>query len=432
MRIDLTSLRSRAIFFSIVLLLAGGLAVSGGTVWLAWHWGASSKPELWRKAARLEPGNADYWSRLGLYRQWDPDHGDIHQAVRDFQRATRTDPRSAGIWMDLGDAYRASGDSVRAGEAYEKAQADYPISPEVAWRYGSFLLYAGKYSEGYAEIRRALVVQPSLTASAISECWQANQSIGPILNDVLPGKPEYYRAALSFFLSKQLLDPALAVWNRQLSAGLPVEMGQAIPLVNALIDRGRMAEARQAWMQALKAANWPRDPGAGGSLAFNGDFEHAIANGGFGWREIPVSGARFASDNQIAHSGSQSIRIEFDGTANLDFQNLFQYVPVRPATRYHFSAYLRTEKISTDSGVRFEILDPRHPSRLQMHTPNVVGTTPWTSVQADILTGPDTDLLEIALRRVPTEKFDNKLRGTAWVDDVALSPAPALPKGGSR
>jgi hypothetical protein len=106
-------------------------------------------------------------------------------------------------------------------------------------------------------------------------------------------------------------------------------------------------------------------------------------------------------------------------------------VPVESRTHYHFSAYVRTEAISTDSGMRFEILDPRHPSQVQIVTSDVIGTSPWTLVQADIVTGPDTDLLKIALRRLPSWKFDNKLSGTVWIDDVRLTPVEVAPKDGS-
>src|ERR1700745_258262 len=120
----------------------------------------------------------------------------------------------------------------------------------------------------------------------------------------------------------------------------------------------------------------------------------------------------------------RSLRIVFDGTANLDFQNLMQFVPVVPLHRYHFSAYLRTQDISTDSGVRFAVFDPIHPSLPQLLTPNVVGTQPWSPVVMDFAAGPETRLLVIALRRIPSWKFDNKLRGSVSVDDVSLIPIP--------
>ena len=431
MQIDLIRAWPRTCLLAVVVLFSGVLTFFSGKAFLAVHWNASSNPELWPKAVRLEPGNAEYWGHVGLSRQWDLSPGGNHEAVRYLQIATQVNPHSADLWMELADAYQTSGDPVRAQGAYERARANYPISSEVAWRYGSFLLYEGKLSDGYTEIRRALSVDPSLASSAISECWQSDPNVASILDKVLPAKPEYYRSAMDFFLSHNLLDPALAVWNRRRPLGLPITMPDAIPLVDALIDEDRMAEARQTWHQALEAANWPRDPSKDGSLVFNGGFEHEIANGGYDWREVTVSGARFDFDSLTPHSGSRSLRIQFDGTVNLDFHNLFQYIPVESRTRYHLSAYLRTEEISTDRGIGFEVFDPRHPSRVQLVTSEIIGTSPWTQLQANLMTGSDTHFLKIALRRIPSWKFDNKLRGTVWVDDVALTPISVASKDGA-
>src|SRR5208283_4749172 len=185
---------------------------------------------------------------------------------------------------------------------------------------------------------------------------------------------------------------------------------------------------QRTWQQALEAANWPQDSGNSQTLVFNGRFEHEIMNGGFDWREAAAPGTQFAFDDRIAHAGTRSFQVQFDGTENIDFQNLFQYVAVKPGTHYHFSAYVQTEAISTDRGICFEIVDPRHTSQVQIMTPDVVGTNPWTQVQADLVTGTQTHLLRITLRRIPSWKFDNKLSGTVWVDDVALAPISAPPK----
>jgi type IV pilus assembly protein PilF len=432
MEIDLTSPRFRALFCLIVILLVGILVFAAGRVWLAEHWNASSRPRLWLKAAKLEPDNAGYWEHLGLYKQWDLVNGDPRQAVRYLERATQINPRSDRAWMELASADEALGDRTGARQAYEKAQADHPISSDVAWRYGSFLLRQGVFVAGFAEIRRALVTDPTLATSAISECWQASPNIGAILDEALPAKSDYYLTAINFLLSQKQFEAALAVWNRLLTLKQPITMAQAIPLVDALMDQNRMDEADQIWQQALEATNWPHNRNEKGQLVFNSGFEHGLVNGGFGWRELPVSGARFSFDSRVRHSGTRSLRIDFDGSANLDFQHVLQYVPVQSKTRYRFSAYVRTEKISTDSGIRFAIYDPRHPAKVQVLTPTMVGTNPWAPVNTGIVTAADTDLLVIALRRIPSWKFDNKLAGTVWVDDVSLVPVEQVSKGNAR
>ena len=65
-------------------------------------------------------------------------------------------------------------------------------------------------------------------------------------------------------------------------------------------------------------------------------------------------------------------------------------MPVLPKRRYLFSAYVRTEQITTDRGICFDIVDPRHPAEVQVFTAELVGTSPWTLVRAEVTTGPDT------------------------------------------
>jgi hypothetical protein len=228
---------------------------------------------------------------------------------------------------------------------------------------------------------------------------------------------------MRFFLAQKSVDPAMAVWNRQRQRRLAVDIEETVPLVDTLIGEGRIGEALEIWRNGLQASNWPLDSEKNGSLVMNGGFENEIANGGFDWREIPLSVATFDFDSAVVHSGVRSLRVDFDGTENLDFAHLFQYVAVAPNTRYHFSAFVRTENLTTDRGISFEILDVRQPDRVLVTSSVLTGTNPWTLVESDFVTGPETRAVKIMLRRVPSWKFDNKLGGTVWADDVALTVA---------
>jgi len=431
MRIELSGGGRRALFLAFVLVVWGTVTFLSGKAFLAAHWNASEDPQLWLKAARLEPGNAAHWGRLGALQQWDVESGQLQQAIRYLQKATEIDPRSADLWMELADAYASAGKTERAEGAFEKAKINYPVSAEVAWRYGSFLLYEGKVVEAYAEIRRAISIDPSRTQSAIAACWNAKGDAAAILERVLPAKASYYQEAIDFFLARNQSGFALMTWNRQRQLGMPTEVAQTTLLVDALLEQGEVTEAQHAWTEALKAASWSPETAGSQSLVFNGGFERAVANGGFDWREVRGNGVQFGLDEAVAHSGSRSLRIEFDGSTNLDFENLFQYVAVDPSTHYHFSAYLRTEGLSTDRGMRFEIVDPRLASPTRVATSELTGTNAWMSVESEVVTGPFTHVLKITLQRVPSWKFDNKLRGRVWVDDVTLIPVKASIEGRS-
>ena len=133
-------------------------------------------------------------------------------------------------------------------------------------------------------------------------------------------------------------------------------------------------------------------------------------------------GADFDFDMDVKHSGSRSARLIFDGTENLSYEGLSQYVLVAPGTRYRFQGFLCTDQISTESGMRFEIVDLKDQPHLDVVTPNETGTLPWTLEQIDFATGPNTHLILIRLVRKPSGRLDNKLRGTVWIDDVTIVP----------
>ena len=428
MRLDLTRAWQRVLFLATAVIVSGTVIVFSAKAYIAACWDASSNPALWLKAAELEPGNADYWRHVGLMRQWDLNPSGMRDAMHYLQISAKVNSRSSGVWMDLADTYATAGDAARAKEAYDRAQTSFPMSAEVAWRYGNFLLYQENYSEAYPKIREAISIDPSLTQSALTECWQSNPDVAPIVKGLLPDKREYYVSAVRFFLAQKLADPAVAVWNRQRERGLAVDMEETVLLVDALISEDRIGEAQQVWRSGLQASNWVQDSEEGRSLVLNGGFEHDIANGGFDWREVPLSAANFDFDSAFAHSGTRSLRIEFDGTENVDFGHLFQYVPVASDSRYHFSVFVRTEGLTTDRGISFEILDAHHPEQVQVATRELMGTNAWTVLQTDFVSGPDTQAVKITLRRTPSWKFDNKFSGTVWVDDVTLMPARAQVK----
>lgn len=421
MLVDFSHRRSRWSFLFLVILAAGEFCFLAARVWVAEQWNESSDPKKWLAAAQLEPGNAQYLEQLALYNELNLEQRDQSKAAKYLQRATQIDPLSERSWLELAALDEARGDFSATRRAYEMAQLDFPVSPDVAWRYGSFLLRQGDLSGGFAALRRAIDKDPSLEASALAESWAVDPRADSIAAAVLPRNAAYYVRAIRYFLLQKQTGAALVMWTQLLKVNQPVAMRDAIDLIDVLLDEGWISEAHQVWQEALRRSAWP-DDATDTSVLFNGGFEHDFLNGGFDWRELPFSGASYNLDSSVMHSGHQSLRITFDGAANINFQHIFQYVYVAPRQRYRFLAYVRTQGISGGNGIQFDIFDPHHAEKLQVLTPGLAGTNDWTSVRVDFESGADTRVLEILLRRAPGPAFDNQPRGTVWVDDVSLTP----------
>jgi tetratricopeptide (TPR) repeat protein len=394
---------------------------------LAAHYGGSENPDDWVRASKIEPGNAENWYRLGRYRQLDFDHSDLPLAVSYYLRAVRLDPRSSYYKLDLASTLEMTGDNTEAEKYFRAAQVDYPISGEVSWRYGNFLLRQQRLPEAYAEIHRALMVDPKLLPSAVSRAWRSNPDVHVLLDQVLPNTPEGDWEALSYLVGIQKATPALAVWNHLAALKPAIDWKKLFAFTDVLVNQDRFDEAGSVWRQAIALDGTFPQASPAGSLVLDGGFESDPSDGGFGWRLQVVPGADFDFDTDEKHSGSRSARIAFDGTQNLSYEYFYQTVLVAPSTHYRFRGFLRTYQIRTDSGVRFEIRDPRQLKDLDVLTPNETGTQPWTLEETEFTTGPKTHLIQIVVRRMPSARLDNRINGIVWVDDVAL-----LPIGASR
>jgi tetratricopeptide (TPR) repeat protein len=408
-------------------LVSALLTIQAGRIWLAWSWIHSQRPELMERGAALEPGNADAWDRLGRFRLWNFANPDPSLAVADFQRAVQNDPRTAEYWMDLASAYETTGDVSRARNALEHAKNVYPISAEVAWNYGNFLLRQQEYAEAFQKIQQAVRTDPALLPLAISRTWRSNEDVNQLLNQVLPPSPDAYFQALDFFQSIHVVDPGLAVWQRVLTLGKPFALPRAFPFLEELIREDRAGDARRVWQQALAASGAIRDESADQSLISDGGFAHDFVNGGLGWRWNSRLGVAISFDSASLPGGNRSVRLDFSGGTNPDLDQPSQYVPVEPDHSYHFHGYLHTEGITTESGMRFSITDPHHAGAVNLETENFTGSHSWTPVDVDLTTGPDTRFLIVRLFRPPSRLFENKLSGTAWIADLSLIPSGPKP-----
>jgi|SRR5580692_923283 tetratricopeptide (TPR) repeat protein len=403
---------------SLAIIAALWLMYAGGKHELASHYALSSNPTNWERATRIEPDNPELWYRLARFRHLDFDNADIPSAIAYYRRAAQLDPRSPYYKLDLADALEISGDEGEAEASFRAAQAAYPISPEVAWKYGNFLLRQNRAPEAFAEIHRAILTDPSLLPLAVSRVWHSDPDVHMLLDQVLPATPAAYQQALGFLTDAGETEAAIQVWNRLVANDPHPDLKWAVALTDLLVKQAKFDEAATVWRQATGFA-----PAAEkGSLVYDGGFETDICGGGFGWQETKVEGADFDFDSDEKHSGDRSARLTFDGSRNLEYQDLFQFVLVSPNTHYHFQGYLRTDQISTDSGMRFEVLDPVDSRRLDVLTASVTGTEPWTLEQAEFTTGEATRRILIRVARRHSEHLDNKIRGTAWIDDVAIVP----------
>jgi hypothetical protein len=425
-----TGTRSAILAFAVCLVAL--LCYQAGKLWLADRDIRSNSLQKLERGAALEPGNADAWDALGRFRQLDFTNPDPSGALADYQRAVRANPLSAHHWMNLAEAYEADGEVAQAREAFQHARSVYPLSAEVSWNYGNFLLRQDQPADGYAEIQHAVRSDPTLLTLAISRTWRASRDVNILLDQVLPGDADAYLQALDYFANSKQMDPALVVWQRLVGLGKPIVLAKSFPFIDELIAEDRSADAKKVWTEALAISGLNHNEPLKHSLIWNGDFAQDFIGGGLGWRWQTPIGAGFTFDTVPEAYGVRSAQIYFGGGSNPELSEPKQYVAVEPNRSYRFHAYMRTESVTTEMGMRFSITDPNHLNAVHVMTENLTGSHPWTATDMDVVTGPETHFLLVQLQRYPSRLFDNKLSGTLWIADVSLivAESPAAREAG--
>lgn len=408
------------------LLLSAGLLSAlylVGTRALAQWYFLQPPPQGIQQAIRFDPRAPQYHAALGRFYLRSFTQFNLNQAIRCLETATRLSPARARYWAELGGAYELAARLPDARRAYERAQQLFPNSPHINWQLGNFYIREGEITQALRAFRRVVRADPTLRRQTFALAWRAGAEPALILDEMIPPQTDILLQYLNYLAQAQRLDAARETWARLLEPPHAFAPQAVFPYLDALLRNRRVQELTSAWaaLQQRHPALAPQRRPATNLIA-NGDFENPLVNGGLGWRVHPVEGVVVSVDTLTFLHGAHSLKIQFEGKANLDYYHVFQYVPVQPRTRHHFIAYLRARNITTDSGPRLELRDAYEPSHLFAATQNLLGTSSWSPTQLEFQTGPRTRLLLLRVARPPSRKLDNRIAGTLWVDRVSLNP----------
>jgi hypothetical protein len=227
-------------------------------------------------------------------------------------------------------------------------------------------------------------------------------------------------------------DLALNIWNRLVALHPHLSTRDVYPMVNNLLLQQQYTQARHVWDEGMSFTDTTAPAPPNGSVLWDGGFESGLNGVDFAWHFTPLLvGVQTSFDSREKHSGSRSLRTAFDGRHNVYLENACARAVVQPATTYLFSAWVQTKALTTDQGVGFHLSAEGavEPDSEPLKSPEVHGTRPWTRIEIPWRSGRNTHLAKVCVSRDYSDQPDSHIKGTAWVDDVALIPqAAGIPK----
>ena len=340
---------------------------------------------------------------------------DIQQAITIFRIVLQRDPQDPYRWADLGGAFLKAGKKEDARYCFGQVLVLAPHSAPFLLRAADFHFQIGENQLALPITARILALIPDYDSVIFNDYIRVDDSAEDVLRFGLPEGRRAAKSWLQFLMQAGRLDDAQRTWDWIVGHGHSDD-ALAGEYVEFLIRHGYPDSAASVWAQYMGARAGDYDKS---TYLFNGDFESDPIQSPFDWNLAHTEGVEVTRPCTIARSGECSLRIKFEGTQNLAFAAASQLASVRPGT-YRFHAFIRTEALTTDQGIRFRISDAEVPARLDEVFGQFTGSNPWSSVDHDLVVAPKSRLLRIEVIRQPSMKFDNKVDGTAWIDQLKL------------
>lgn len=424
MRIRIQGQRGQKV---LLIVLIAGFVLSA--VWIAKTYfahraGHTLSIASLERASRLNPGDATYHVQLGRLYQYSITDPKPKEAIQQFQAAVRDNPYDPKAWINLAAAYEFQGDTAKAEQYLRHASALAPNLPIYQWTIGNYFLLHGDTAEAFQHLKRVLAGSRHYDHTVFNLAWKASSNPTQILQELIPHDLPAEFSYLDYLVARRHFHSAQGVWKRIAASPKKFNPHEASAYIDTLIRTEQPGAAYQVWT-GLQAKGLVTTPPGGPvrDLITNGDFEEPLLNMGFGWRLKDVPGVYAGLDTATFHSPGHSLSVQFAAKQNLNYHQVFQFVKVLPNHRYDLQAYMKTQKITSDSGPRLEVVDAYDPHALDKFTGQMTGTSGgWNPLNLSFKTGPKTQLLIVALVRTPSKAADDTaITGKVWLDDVQLT-----------
>ena len=391
-------------FVAIVLvLITGGILIYRTWGMFLAAWMTRSKipdPAIYERAIRYDPGNADYHFILGNIYNYSTQYLNISRAGEQYEAAVRLNPYASAYWLELSKYYEQSRKIERSVDAMKMALQRDPNYAQTHWAAANFYIRLDDLKSADFELRRTADLDVGYLTQALDLVWHFYEDPERIMSTHVPNSKDANLIALNYFIGQKNETGAGLAWSRL--KAFTTSVPERFAYIDYLVSSGK---PHDAW----NVFSFPS--GNTSSLIYNSSFETEPMNGGFDWRFGSTEHAEARRDTTTAQEGVASWLVTFDGKENVDYAALSHWFPVTQGQQYMLTFWMKTEGITTNEGVFMEV--EGQASEKQM------GTTYWR--QFTIPFTASSNLATLRLRRMPSKKFDNLLKGKVWLDNFGLT-----------
>jgi tetratricopeptide (TPR) repeat protein len=355
-------------------------------------------PAIYERAIRYDPQNADYHFVLAQIYNYSTPYLNLPRAQAEYEAAVRLNPDRAAYWLELSKYYEQLGNKGRCLSAMQMALKNDPNYAQTHWAAANLYVRIGDLKSADVEFHRTAELDDSYVQQVLDLASRFSDDSRKLIETIVPDTKPADLLALSYFISQKNEDGAALVWERLRAFNTTPQ--ERAPYVDHLVSIGLPHRALGIFSYGNSES----------PEFFNGDFEMEPMNRSFDWHFSSSENAKARRDTAIAKSGQSSFLVVFDGKENVDYNDLWHWLPVDKGRNYNLTFWMKTDAISTDEGMFVEV--DGHASGKR------TGSNDWEEFTISFIA--TADLVTVRLRRAPSRKLDNLLKGRVWVDAFSL------------
>jgi hypothetical protein len=328
--------------------------------------------------------------------------------------SVRREPGSPYAWCDLGEALAETGGNEKAAHCMQRARDLGGAIPSVLIRVAEFHLDRREDEAALGAMSEVLQLVDSYDDVVFGYYAGIDTPIPLILTSGLPADARARQAFFAHALGWAYPEDARLIWGSLADDSITTDR-LASAYIDYLINDGLCDEASEVWAMHLGErqgsyleTNW----------LFNSGFEQPPTGAAFDWRVRTIDGVETERITD-QRDGNSMLQLRFAGTHNVAYSHLSQTACLSPS-QYRFRAWVQTAEITTDQAPYFQIHDRDSRGIVDVNTAQLRDLGDWTSIEAKFTVTLEATPVVIEIRRDPSLKLDNKIRGTLWIDEVTL------------
>lgn len=330
--------------------------------------------------------------------------------------AVLQNPANGRGYILLAALWEQAAKPLLAKQAAEMANLLEPRNADVQLALGNFWVQRGQPVQAVAHWGAALESRPALAKQlfpvmlSIVDTPALRLSAAQALQDAPAWWSSFFMYALNNAVHEATLKALYSVRTDQ--AG----HAERRAYLDHLIGAGLYTDAYFVWLNGLQ----PGQIAALGNV-YDGGFEQALDDEGFGWRPQAVDGLLLSAEPTYGNTGSNALHVAFQ--QRLTSRELLRQFLMLDAGEYRLKGKFRLDNLTAGKGVRWDVsCSDRDGNALLVSTEHFIGTDGWNKFEAEFnVPAEQCEVQSLRLQLNAGNDFDETaFSGSAWFDELEI------------